>query len=217
MIRPLSALAATSLVAVGLLAAPAVKTEPVQFINLKGHTTGKLDENLHTDRYPGNNLNGLPKGKQKFEGYEFEIGDGLLQLGSSMVEKRPTKIEGIKIGRTLKHLHFLHGTGYSAEDDAVIAKYIINYEDKTTAEIPIVYGKDVVDWWAYPGRAAPAKGKIVWESENEASKGFDAKIRLYAMNWENPHPDKKVVSLDMVSRSPGNAAPFCVAITVADK
>jgi len=217
-IRPLSALAAAGLVVVGLLAAPGVKSAPVVFVDLKKHFTGKRDENLHSDRYPGNNLNTLPKGRQKLEGFEFEIGDGLLQLGSSMVEKRPTKIEGVPVGRPVKHLHFLHGTGYSAENDAVIAKYVIHYEDKTTAEIPIVYGKDVVDWWAYPGREAPAKGKIVWESENEASKGFDAKIRLYAMNWENPHPAKKVVSLDMVATKPEEqAAPFCVAITVAEK
>jgi hypothetical protein len=217
-IRPLSALTATAFVAVGLLAAPRVKTEPVEFINLKGHTTGRLDENLHSDRYPGNDLKGLKTGKQKLEDYTFEIGEGLLQLGSAQVEKRPTKIEGIKVGRKLQILHFLHGCGYSAEDDAVIGKYVVHYEDKTKAEIEIVYGKDVVDWWAYPGKAAPAKGKIVWESENEASKGFDAKIRLYVMTWENPHPDKKVMSLDMVATKPEeNAAPFCVAITVADK
>jgi len=217
MTRTFAALAAVGLAA-GLSAAPGVKSEPVQFISLKGHTTGKLDENLHTDRYPGNDLKGLKAGKQKFEDYTFEIGDGLLQLGSSMVEKRPTKIEGIKVGRTAKKLQFLHGTGYDAPNDTVIAKYIVHYEDKTTAEIEMVYGKDVVDWWAYPGREAPAKGKIVWESENEASKGFDAKIRLYAMTWDNPHPDKKVVSLDMVATKPEEqAAPFCVAITVADK
>lgn len=214
MVRSLAAFAAIGLAAAGLLAAPAMKSEPVQFISLKGHTTGKLDENLHSDRYPGNDLKGLKAGKQKLEDYTFEIGEGLLQLGSSMVEKRPTKIEGIKVGRKLNKLHFLHGCGYNAPDDTVIGKYVIRYADKTTVEIDIVYGKDVVDWWAYPGKAAPAKGKIVWESENEASKGFDAKIRLYVMTWDNPHTDKEVVSLDMVATKPEeSAAPFCVAIT----
>ena len=89
---------------------------------------------------------------------------------------------------------------------------------KSTAEIEIAYGRDVVDWWAYPDRKAPTKGKAVWEGENEASKGFDAKIKLYLMTWENPKPDKTVESIDFVAPNPEQpAAPFCVAITAEDK
>ena len=149
---------------------------------------------------------------------EFEIGDGVLQLGSASVTGKPTKIEGIKVGRTLKKLRFLQACGYSAPDDTVIGKYIINYDDKSKAEIEIVYGKDVVDWWAYPDRKGPTKGKAAWEGENEASKGFDAKIKLYLMTWENPKPDKKVATIDFVATKPEiGAAPFCVAITAEDK
>ena len=121
------------------VAAPTGKTEPVKFISLKGHTNVKLDENLHSDRYANNNLKSLPTGKQKFGDVEFEIGDGLLQLGSSNVDGKPKKIEGIKVGRAVKKLHFLQASGYSAADDTVIGKYVIHYDDKTTAEIEIVY------------------------------------------------------------------------------
>jgi hypothetical protein len=81
-----------------------------------------------------------------------------------------------------------------------------------------MYGRDVVDWWAYPDRKGPTKGKAVWEGENEASKGFDAKIKLYLMTWENPKPDKKVETIDFVATNPDQpAAPFCVGITAEDK
>jgi hypothetical protein len=216
-VRPLLSLAAGVVATAGLLAAPAAKTQPIQFISLKGHTNVKMDENLHSNQYPNNNLKSLPTGKQKLGDVEFEIGDGVLQLGSANVDK-PKEIKDIKVGRTLKKLHFLQATGYSTEPDTVIGKYVIHYDDKTTAEAEIVYGKDVVDWWAYPDQAAPSKGKAVWEGQNEASKGFDAKIKLYVMTWENPKPDKKVESIDFVAPNPEQpAAPFCVAITAEDK
>jgi hypothetical protein len=204
--------------AVGVSGAPAPKTDPIKFISLKGHTNVKMDENLHSNRFENNNLKSLPTGKQKMGDVEFEIGDGVLQLGSNQVTTKPNKIEGIKVGGAVKKLHFLHATGYSTEPDTVIGKYIVHYDDKSTAEIDIVYGKDVVDWWAYPGRDGPTKGKAVWEGENEASKGFDAKIKLYLMTWENPKPDKKVVTIDFIAPNPEqDAAPFCVAITADEK
>jgi hypothetical protein len=215
-IRTLSGLAAGALAA-GLLAAPAAKPEPIKFISLKGHTNVKWDENLHSDRFEHNNLKSLPTGRRKFGDVEFEIGDGLMQLGAKNVDK-PKEFKDIKVGRTLKKLHFLQACGYNTDDDTVIGKYVVHYEDKTTADVEIVYGRDVVDWWAYPDRKGPTKGKAVWEGENEASKGFDAKIKLYLMTWENPKPDKVVTAIDFVATNPDQeAAPFCVAITAEDK
>lgn len=218
MIRSLSTFGVGLAIAFGVAGAPAPKSEPIQFISLKGHTNVKMDENLHSDRFPNNNLKSLPTGKQKLGDVQFEIGEGVLQLGSSNVVGKPSKIEGIKVGRAFKKLHLLHATGYNAEDGAVIAKYVIHYEDKTTSEVEVKYGEDVVDWWAYPDRAGPSKGKVAWEGENEASKGFEAKIKLYLKTWENPKADKRVVSIDFVATNPeGPAAPFCVAMTVEDK
>lgn len=217
MIRTLSGLI-VGVLAAGLVAAPAAKTEPVKFISLKGHTNVKWDENLHSNRYENNNLKTLPNGKQKFGDVEFEIGDGVMQLGSSNVEGKPKEIKDIKVGRAAKKVHFLQACGYNAPDDTVIGKYVIRYDDKSTAEIEIAYGRDVVDWWSYPDQKAPTKGKAVWEGENEASKGFDAKIKLYLMTWENPKPDKTIASIDFEATNPDQAAaPFCVAITADDK
>lgn len=217
MLRNIFTIALGVVVATGLSGAPTLKSEPIYYINLKDHINVKMDENLHSNNYPNNNLKSLPTGKQKLGDVQFEIGNGVLQLGSSSVDK-PKKIEGIKVGRTLKKLHFLQACGYNTENDTVIGKYVINYEDKSTAEVEIVYGKDVVDWWAYPGRDGPTKGKTAWEGENEASQGFNAKIKLYLKTWENPKPDKKVATIDFIATKPEQAAaPFCVAITAEDK
>jgi hypothetical protein len=199
-----------------LLGAPAPKTSPITYIEFQDLANCKLSENLHSENYPNNNLQSLKQGEVTLGEVKFKIGDKLLQLSSSQVVGKPDKFEGIKVGRTAKKLHFLQACGYGTDEEKnkAIGKYIIRYEDKSKEKIEIVYGKDIVDWWAYPSQTAPSKGKVAWEGENEASKGFEAKIKLYLMTWENPKPDKVIKAIDFVTLSKDlSAAPFCVAIT----
>jgi hypothetical protein len=213
----LSSVAVLCLFSAALLtAAPAPEGPSFVFVELKEQVNHKMKDDFHSGNYPGNNLT-VPTGKQAFDGIKFQIGDGVVQLGSSNVAGKPEKVEGIKIGTKCQKLHFLHATGYRAEDDTVIAKYVVQYDDKTSETVEVVYGKDVVDWWAYPDQKGPSMGKAVWEGENEASKKFEAKIKLYLKTWENPHPKKKVVGLDFIgTAAESGAAPFIVAITAEE-
>src|SRR5262249_19878472 len=156
-------------------------------IDLKARANQKLKEDFNSGRYKGNNLASLPAGQQTFAGVKFHVGEAMIQLGSPSLKGKPDKVEGIKVGRTLARLHFLHATAFSAEDGTVIARYVVHYADKTTAEVEVAYGKDVVDWWAYPGQKAPARGKLAWEGKNAAAKEFDATIKLYLTTWKSPH------------------------------
>src|SRR5581483_7183920 len=159
-----------------------------------------------------------PTGQQTFAGVKFKVGTGLVQLSSAKLKDRPAKVEGIKVGRTLGKLHFLHACRHQDDDGQVIGKYVVHYDDDSTAEVEIAYGKDVVDWWVKPGQKEPTRAKVAWEGENDAAKMFEAKIKLFLTTWENPHPKKKVMSLDyVVTAADGPAAPFCVAITADDK
>jgi hypothetical protein len=215
-----SLIAALLVLALGslLAAAPAPVQLGPAFIDLTPYVNAKLTENFHDNAYAGNHLGSLPTGKQTFAGVKFNVGDGLIQLAGSQLKDRPAKVEGIKVGRFLGKLHFLHACGYHGTDGQVIGKYVVRYEDNTTAEVEIVYGKDVADWWVKPGEKEPTRGKVAWEGENEGAKTAGAKIKLYLTTWENPHPKKKVVNLDYVATAPdGPAAPFCVAITAEDK
>ena len=196
-------------------AAPVPKDDAGEAVSLKEHINVKMSENLHSDRFPDNNLKELKAGKQKLGAVTYDIGEGVLQLGSAEVKGKPAKIEGIKVGRTAAKLHFLQGAGYSGEDGKAVGKYVVHYADKTKAEVEIVYGKHVVDWWAYPCKAGPTESKAVWEGENAASKEFMAKIKLYQMTWTNPHPDKVIAAIDFAATDlEQSCAPFCAAIAV---
>jgi hypothetical protein len=209
------ALLGASALALAATAAPVPKDDGADQIKLKDHINVKMSENLHSERFANNNLKELKAGKQKLGTVTYEIGEGVLQLGSAEVKGKPEKIEGIKVGRTAAKLHFLQGAGYSAEDGKIVGRYVVHYADKTKADVEIVYGKHVVDWWAYPCKPAPTESKAAWEGENAASKEFMAKIKLYQMTWTNPHPDKAIATIDFVAADQEQiCAPFCAAITV---
>ena len=218
MFRSLTAAVCVATCAGLLAAAPApVDSDPV-YIDLAPHVNVKLTDNFHSIQFSENNLGNLPTGKQTFAGVKFNVGKGLIQLKSAKMPEMPAKVEGIKVGRFPLKVHFLHACAYQATEEALIGKYVVHYEDKTTADIEIVYGKDVVDWWVKAGQQAPTRGKVAWEGENVAAKGQEAKIKLYLTTWENPNPKKKVVSIDYLATAPeGEPAPFCVAITAEEK
>jgi hypothetical protein len=173
------------------------------------------NENLK--REGGNDLSELPAGEQKLEGVKFKIGDKLIQLGSKMLQGKPVKVEGIKVGQKFAKLHILHACQHAAEQDTIIGEYTVTWDDDTSVTIPITYGKDVLDWWFYENSPEPSRGKVAWKGNNEAAKGNNAQIRLYLTTWENTKPDKKVKAIDFSSTNETPAAPFCVAMTVEGK
>ena len=103
------------------------------------------------------------------------------------------------------------------EDGTFIGEYRINYDDKSTENIAIEYGKDVRDWWYREDEKETSRAKVVWKGENNLARQYSCRVRLYLTNWTNPKPEQKIVSIDYVSRKDETvAAPFCVAITAEE-
>jgi hypothetical protein len=210
-----------------VMAAPA-PAEKIHYVDLQSKANQKLTDNLGTGR-DGNNLTELPTGEQTFGRIKFIVGKGLIQLGSEVLDKMPHKVEGIKVGRTFAKLHVLHATSFGGgpnkegsdwfvKDGTLIGEYRVNFEDKSSETIPIVYGQDVRDWFYVEGEKDVSRGEVVWKGDNERAKQVGARIRLYLTSWENPKPDKTVVSIDYLSKKDDTvAAPFCLAMTLETK
>lgn len=218
----------------GTFAASAVADERIAYVDLQLKANQKLSDNLGTGR-EGNNLVNLPKGEQTFADVKFKIEEGFLQLGCrKLKEQRPNKLEGIEVAGKIRKLHILHATGYGSgsrgdgaegelkadplfiPDDTQIAEYRINYEDATAEKITVVYGRDVRDWFYRDPSKGVTKGKIAWTGENDLATRLRSKVRLYVSSWENPHPDKYVVSIDFIKTGDTIAAPFCLAMTTIE-
>jgi hypothetical protein len=191
------------------------------FVDLKPKANRKL-----TDSFPGgpegNDLTALPPRKQTLPNFgigtgadvPFDVGPGLIQLaGKDSKAGLPEKVEGIKVDAKFGQLHVLHGTAGSVAHGTVLAKYRVHYEDKSTETIDVVYGQDVRDGWYRDGDKAPSRGKVAWKGSNEAAKAQGRSLWLFSLAWSNPHPDKKVSSIDLVSTQT-ESAPFVVAMTL---
>lgn len=185
------------------------------FLDLQPYANQKLKENFAPDE-KGNNLAGLPAGEQILGGVKFNIGEGMIQLrGKGSLH--PLKVEGINVGTRFSKLYLLHATQWGAEkiekNDGIAGYYTVKYEDHGQETIPIVYGKDVRDWW-YRESLGPGRAEVAWNGTNGyAEKRNGATIRLYLTRWINPKPARKVVSIDFTSTN-SDVAPFCVAMTI---
>jgi len=210
-----------------LLGSLLVAEEPKKFsyVDLQPKVNQKLADNLGLGR-EGNNLANLPKGEPILEEVRFKIADGFLQLGSTWLkEPKPDRIDSIKVGKAFAKLHLLHATIFGnpgagdIADDTVIAKYEIHYAGGDTATIPVLYGKDVRDWFRSddPKAKEVTRGKVAWTGDNEVAKREGTQIRLFLGTWENPYPTKKVVSIDYVKVGDTAAAPICVAMTLEEQ
>jgi hypothetical protein len=196
------------------------------FVDLAPKANMKRADNFGSGR-DGNDLKSVGKDSRTLAGVNFKLGESVLQLSSKYLAKQaPAKIDGIKVGNLAVKVHILHATGYGnvpqdseafIADGTKIAEYTIRYDDGKTAVIPVVYGEDVRDWWWSDGDKGPSRGKIAWQGDNELAKGFNKRIRLYLTTWDNPHPTKKIASIDYAKIGDGPAAPFCVAITLEAK
>jgi RNA polymerase sigma factor (sigma-70 family) len=180
----------------------AIRDSLIRSIDLRPHVNQKLNERFHTYR-DGNDLATLPTGRQSFAGIAFTVEGGVVQLGIG----KPAKVEGIKVDAKVVKLHFLHACGScdNIPRNTPIGKYVVHYDDKSTEMIDIIYGKDVVDWWVQPAVFDPTRSKVAWAGQN----AFSA-IKLFLTTWENPHPEKRIVTLDYVATG---GTPFCVAIS----
>jgi hypothetical protein len=192
-----------------------------QLIDLSTKYNALLTECWHPDSGSSslseNHLASLPRGVQKLGGVEFDV-RGLIQVNGTQADQIgadfPNEVKGIKIGRKCQRLHLLLGTGWPAEDGATIGRYLLHYVGGQQAEIPIIYGNDVRDWWLAPNQPKEAKSAtIAWTGSNPASDSAGCSLRLFKNTHDNPKPDLEVESLDFVSAL-SDSAPFVIAITV---
>jgi hypothetical protein len=200
----------------------------IAYLDLEGKITQKLDDNFGSDGRPGNFLT-VPTGEQAFAGIKFKIGEGVIQLGSTVWKDKPEKVEGIKVDKKVSKLHILHsncygggpnvvGAPWHVADETLIGEYRINYEDKSAENIPIIFGQDVRDWWFRDDEKETFRSKVAWKGDNELAKKYACRLRLYLTTWDNPKPDLKIVSIDYIGRKDDTvAAPFCVAISLEEK
>jgi hypothetical protein len=165
--------------------------------------------------FPGNDLAQMPSGLQQFDHVPFDV-RGVIQLGGAEATVSfPERIEGIAVRQRFSRIHVLHGATFPPLFGGTkLGRYVLHYANGQTKEIPIIYGKDIADWWFDPDKPIePSKAQVAWTGSNEAVKAYGKSLRIYHATWDNPFPDVEVRDIGLVSNM-SLAAPFLLAITL---
>jgi hypothetical protein len=160
-------------------------------------------------------LAGLPLGRQVMARVPFTVLDPSAHGGRSVIALRgaaraayPPDVRGVPIGSRARAVHFLHTCAWGQPEGAEAATYVVHYADGTEARVLVRIGVEIADWYVDPKPLPSAK--VAWQGHIADKPG---PIGLYAMRWVNPHPDKEITGLDLVSAA-GNPVPVVVAVTV---
>ena len=181
-------------------------------LDLQPKANIELTESFEGGERP-NDLAELPQGELFLAGVKFIIGKRSIHLD----KLRNPKAEAISVDKKFTRLYVLHGILHGMTDDGtLIGQYRLHYEDGTVADIPIVIGEDVRDWWNLDRSKTATRGIVAWVGQNVFTRKLHLELRLYLSVWDNPHPEKKVVSIDFLRDGPSDAAPFCVAMTIEE-
>ena len=184
---------------------------PPECIDLTEYYNAALVQSWHPGM-PNNSLDMLPPGLLELSGALFDV-RGIVQLAGLDLRnaggKYPQQINGIRIGRKCRQLHFLQAAGWHSPDGTQIGAFRVHYAGQQEELIPIVYGQDVRDWNGSNDTVADiTRGQIVWSAINNAG----LHVRLFETTWVNPMPEEEILSIDYTS-SMAQAAPFLVALT----
>ena len=97
----------------------------------------------------------------------------------------------------------------------MIGAYLVHYTDGSYERIPIVYGRNIVNWWSFrAGTEEPSDAQVAWTGSSDTTDlNPGIKIRLFDLTWTNPHPEKEVTALDVLSAGT-DCDPFLVAVTL---
>jgi len=171
---------------------------------------------------PQHDLASLPTGRQWFAGVPFEVLPGtgaqclMLAAAKDTEGAFPEDAWEIPVGTRAEALVFLQ-TGSRPErfarhiydrakiNPGRIGTYVVRYADGETEEQPLQWNVTLADWNSQLGSAY---GRAAWTGRTAGG----ALARLEALTWRNPHPEKVIAALDVVSTR-SSVRPVLLAVT----
>ena len=141
-------------------------------------------------------------------------------------QKRPHAriISGIQVDQKASQITVLHGArneNRATPQGTILAHYILRYSDGSEHRIPVETGTHLRDWqYSEKNPLHLTENKrlnAIWTGANTgprwASNAQPRRLRVFQTSWENPHPEKTVETLDLVSTAE-HPSVFVIAITV---
>jgi len=95
-------------------------------------------------------------------------------------------------------LVILHATNFACADGTPVGEYCVTYDDGTEADLPVVYGRNVL---AYGDGMALAEAPVVWSGTTASGEA----VALRALVWSHPRPERVIRRLTLRSADAAGA------------
>ena len=160
--------------------------------------TRPLKDNAAHEGWSGqggiNDMSTLPSGILQCAGVPFQVTErGILLQGTETPDFPETSgLMEFEEPMSLDTFYFLQTGVWGTSNGNVVATYHVYYEDGSEEDIPVHYFRDVADWWK---GFNVSNAKIAWTGPNMGGQP----VCVYMMRAANPHPERKVTALELVS------------------
>lgn len=155
---------------------------------------------------------GAPRGSQTFAHVPLEISGAIFLWGERNASRGmtyPEEVTGIPIGREFETLYVCHAAFFEADAGTPMCEVRFQYDDGTSASDEIVCGDDARDWFVNnpdePLGPSDSRSTLAWDGEGKMGDRMQA-IRFCLTAVPNPHPDRVVTTIDLVSSKTQTAA-----------
>ncbi len=169
----------------------------------------------------------LPTGKQTLANVSYDIyhfttsivPEAIMLSGNNVPGNLPQQVAGIPVNHKADALFFLQAARIDIRMNAdeiksfkkyEMADYVIHYADGMDESVP-VYAEISVDNYLQDSPTAIPKAQIAWTSPYHNGGCAVA----YSMQWNNPHPEVEIKSIDFVYGPDRRGVPTLLALTVA--
>ena len=161
-----------------------------------------------TDQGSQMDLRELSSGERNFNGVPFRVEkDNACFIMKNKYRPSEALPSGgrVKLKAKADVLAFLHSGGFLPVD-VRHATYIIHYADGSKAEIPIIAGKNILDWTSNSDavddiKYDPAKGLLLHAITVPCPKVV--RVNVWMLLWKNPHPEKEIAALEVKGENEG--------------
>lgn len=163
----------------------------------------------------------VPTGHQVFHNVPLEIGGQIRLWGEGRndgyTDRFPKEIRDIAVNRKFETLYVYHGSGFRSPDGTPVWELVFRYEDGSSATNTLRFGADVLDWMVggneEPLRTPYATNSMIAWVGGQYSEKQNNRLRFCITALNNPHPDRLVATIDLISCRSKTAASILAMTT----
>ncbi|MFZ4507526.1 MAG: sugar-binding domain-containing protein [Fimbriimonas sp.] len=172
----------------------------------------------------------MPKGRQEFAGvpyliYEFPtspVPTAIMLGGPGIPNNLSESVDGITVGVKADALFFLQAFRVDAgladwevreKRQYEVAKYVVEYADGQTVEVPLIQGADVANYRQENPSSIPGS-QVAWVHPFAGTKEFGV---AYAKQWNNPRQEVVIRQVSLRYGKDRRGVPALLALTAAKR